>query len=306
MCWLIPSLLVLGLVVFLTNEPKEEWVFKDYKLVSNTTEWPLLGALCQRKLQMEWLCAYGDAEVVYCSCWNESIKVPLFTVHKPDLRYGGKRPEVNSWDSRQTLKENNPKDGNGSPFTTYKGGIRYDRGHLVPNGDLYKNNRPSFNAINRVPQYAEFNRNHWKCAEISVRKLLQKKGNDVLVITGILVDPFIGDLLEQIEREPTIPQKCRIPSKIWKIVVIDKQMFYFAIPNFPFNGSGDHFWTYEPEAQSVAAQVAYVLQKEQQIESNPDVFDEWLGGLFERETMKCVLGGNVHSKRKPSGPKMFT
>lgn len=61
----------------------------------------------------------------------------------------------------------------------------YDRGHLVPNGDMpdVQTQYDSFSMVNIVPQNSEHNRNLWRQIEIDVRTLAEAYG-EVYVITG--------------------------------------------------------------------------------------------------------------------------
>lgn len=67
---------------------------------------------------------------------------------------------------------------------TYKGS-GYDRGHLVPNGDMadIQTQYDSFSMVNIVPQDSEHNRNLWRQIETDVRALTETYG-EVYVITG--------------------------------------------------------------------------------------------------------------------------
>lgn len=67
---------------------------------------------------------------------------------------------------------------------TYKGS-GYDRGHLVPNGDMadIQTQYDSFSMVNIVPQNSEHNRNLWRQIETDVRALTEYYG-EVYAITG--------------------------------------------------------------------------------------------------------------------------
>jgi endonuclease G, mitochondrial len=76
-------------------------------------------------------------------------------------------------------------------------GSGYDRGHLVPAGDMTRSElvmRESFLLSNMSPQVPAFNRGIWKVLEDKVRGLARRH-KDIVVVTGALFledKKFIG------------------------------------------------------------------------------------------------------------------
>lgn len=105
----------------------------------------------------------------------------------------------------------------------YKGS-GYDRGHLVPAGDMTFTKTAmseTFYLTNIVPQPPSHNRGIWRKLEARVR-ILVKKYKELAVYTGIYLD----DDIEYLNNT-----KVQIPDGLWKVVVYDEDEFVaYLIP----------------------------------------------------------------------------
>ncbi|MGH1468187.1 MAG: DNA/RNA non-specific endonuclease [Bdellovibrionales bacterium] len=111
-------------------------------------------------------------------------------------------------------------------------GSGYDRGHLVPAGDMKLNRTAmseTFFMTNMSPQRSGFNSGVWAALESGLRKEVLKRG-DALVITAPILTPFTN--------YPRIRSGVSIPDEYYKIAYFpDEQvMLAFLIPNFSQKG----------------------------------------------------------------------
>jgi endonuclease G len=102
-------------------------------------------------------------------------------------------------------------------------GSNFDRGHLLPAGDMRFNReamRDTFYLSNMTPQPANFNRGRWKSLENLVRAWALKY-NDLLVVTG----PILENNL------PTIGNQNRVsvPVEYYKVILKKKENSYEGI-----------------------------------------------------------------------------
>lgn len=106
-------------------------------------------------------------------------------------------------------------------------GSGYDRGHLVPAGDMKLNKTSmseTFYMTNMSPQKSGFNSGVWAALEGGIRKEVLRRG-DALVITAPLLSPFTN--------YKRIRSGVTIPVEYYKIAYFpDEQiMLAFLIPN---------------------------------------------------------------------------
>lgn len=99
----------------------------------------------------------------------------------------------------------------------------FDRGHLLPAGDMRFNReamRDTFYLSNMTPQSANFNRGRWKAMENLIRAWALKY-NDLLVVTG----PILENNL------PTIGNQNRVsvPVEYYKVILRKKENSYEGI-----------------------------------------------------------------------------
>ncbi|MEK6554333.1 MAG: DNA/RNA non-specific endonuclease [Bdellovibrionota bacterium] len=112
----------------------------------------------------------------------------------------------------------------------------YDRGHLVPAGDMKLNGQAmadSFFMSNMSPQVPQMNRGLWSSLENTLRKWVKQFG-DAWVITA----PVLYKGLQK------LPSGVSIPTQYYKIVYVpsQKMMAAFLVPNI--NTTGHNFWDY--------------------------------------------------------------
>jgi len=112
-----------------------------------------------------------------------------------------------------------------SELKDYKGS-GYDRGHLVPAGDMKfsdESMRESFYMSNISPQNPDFNRGIWRKLEQLVR-VWGREGEIFITTGGVLLNGNLGSIGSN---------KVSIPSKYYKIVYSSHKnsMIGFLIPN---------------------------------------------------------------------------
>ena len=122
-----------------------------------------------------------------------------------------------------------PDLGDLSPSADSYAGSGYDRGHLVPAGDLKWSRKAmdqSFFMSNIAPQVPSLNRGVWRELEEAVRELAGKEGA-VIVITGPVISPRDYPVLE---KAGTI-----IPEYYFKVILDFREprvgAWGFIIPN---------------------------------------------------------------------------
>lgn len=112
-------------------------------------------------------------------------------------------------------------------------GSGYDRGHLVPAGDMVFNDtamRESFYYSNVSPQVPAFNRGIWKRLEDNVRKYAQNIGM-IYVVTG----PVLEDSL------PTIGESnVSVPNHFYKAILVFNDTLQEGIAFLMPNERGEH------------------------------------------------------------------
>lgn len=116
-----------------------------------------------------------------------------------------------------------------SELSDYRGS-GYDRGHLVPAGDMKRSHQvmsESFLLSNMVPQRPGFNRGIWRVLEEKVRMLATEKG-DLCVMTG----PLYQDAMRQTIGENQVA----VPDHFYKILVVmdggvPREAVAFIIPH---------------------------------------------------------------------------
>lgn len=116
----------------------------------------------------------------------------------------------------------------GSASTSDYKGSGYDRGHLVPAGDMKLNQTAmseSFYLSNISPQHPSMNRGIWRRLEEKIRKWVDADG-DLYVITGPILKNPIGTIGKN---------KVTVPGSFYKIVLDYNypkvKMIGFVIPN---------------------------------------------------------------------------
>ncbi len=112
-------------------------------------------------------------------------------------------------------------------------GSGYDRGHLVPAGDMVFNDtamRESFFYSNVSPQVPAFNRGIWKRLEENVRNYAQNLGM-IYVVTGPVLDddlPVIGG------------SNVSVPAYFYKAILVQNDSLNEAIAFLMPNERGEH------------------------------------------------------------------
>ena len=94
----------------------------------------------------------------------------------------------------------------------------YDRGHLVPAGDMKVNLKAmneSFYMTNMAPQLPSFNRGVWKKLENQVRRIA-KEEKIIHIVTGPIFN---------FKKHPTKDKKLSIPKQFYKIIYIEHKKF---------------------------------------------------------------------------------
>lgn len=146
----------------------------------------------------------------FASLYSGVANTTLYSAHhltKDDIVNARTLSRKDSFRSESCL----PKDEQAS-LDDYKHS-GYDRGHLVPNGDMPDRQRQydSFSLANIVPQNSEHNRGVWRQIESHTRTLTHRYGESYMV-TGTA---FLG--------EPKTLHDMVVPSHLYKAVYFPKQ-----------------------------------------------------------------------------------
>lgn len=158
----------------------------------------------------------------YSLSYVEKHELAEWTAHKLT------RESVNGNQRRTDDFRNDPFVSTGSATTADYKGSGYDRGHLVPAGDM-KLNRVSmsqtFYMSNMAPQTASMNRGVWRRLESEIRDWTEEQPT-LYIITGPVLDRI---------HETIGPNKVSVPNYFYKIVLDysskSPKMIAFLVPN---------------------------------------------------------------------------
>lgn len=146
--------------------------------------------------------------------YSATSKTPVYTVerlHARDLEGAGKRKRGRNpfyEEGRLPANERSTLDDYRTPLP---GGVRMDRGHMVPAGDMTtaESFSQSFSLANMVPQVPSANQGAWNQVEQDTRKYVRRARGDVFVITG----PVFGSRPQRLG-----PSGVWIPDAMFKLV----------------------------------------------------------------------------------------
>lgn len=120
----------------------------------------------------------------YILNYNTNLRVPVYASYRLD------RKDIKKGNRRDCFREDHRlEDGARSTLEDYDEPV-YDRGHLVPVGDMHRNFATSVNTFflsNMMPQSESFNRGVWQFLESSVRLWAVRKGT-IHIVTGPVFD----------------------------------------------------------------------------------------------------------------------
>lgn len=158
----------------------------------------------------------------YSLCYSDQHEQSYWTHHLLTIA------SVNGPQKRTNNFRSDPKIASGSAGRNDYRRSGFDRGHMVPAGDMklnYQSMSESFFMSNMSPQSPGFNRGIWRRLEELVRSWV-RSGRDMLVVTG----PILEDGL------PRVNNLVSIPKYHYKIVFDHKnpkaqKMIAFLFPN---------------------------------------------------------------------------
>lgn len=159
----------------------------------------------------------------YSLGYQEKYEQPAWTYYHYKKKYlKGTQDRVNSFREDPTISSDSAR----PEEYRYSG---YDRGHMVPAGDMkisYRAMSESFYMSNISPQKPYFNRGIWRKLENQVRRWVKSKG-DLHIFTG----PIFGKKVRYLPRT-----KIGIPKAFYKIILKkknkgDHEMIAFIFPN---------------------------------------------------------------------------
>lgn len=133
----------------------------------------------------------------YSICYIESHRQALWTFHK--LTFAS----INGSAKRKNNYRLDPNLADPVTKNDYKN-TGYDRGHLVPAGDMKLNNlamSETFFMSNMSPQKPELNREIWNSLESAIRKMVSSLG-EAYVVTA----PILSDHLSKLPSQVSIPK----------------------------------------------------------------------------------------------------
>lgn len=152
-----------------------------------------------------------DQEVIqrpnYSLSYNEDHELANWVSYQlghPQLRGCVSRSNSFKIDPLITTGSSTPKDFEGSG---------YDRGHLLPAGDMKFNKeamQDTFYMSNMAPQPANFNRGRWNALENLIRAWALKY-NDLLIVTGPILKPNLPVI--------GLDNKISVPFEYYKVIL---------------------------------------------------------------------------------------
>ncbi|MCB0379271.1 MAG: DNA/RNA non-specific endonuclease [Bdellovibrionales bacterium] len=159
----------------------------------------------------------------YSICYSDYHRQAKWTIHElsPES-VNGKQKRTNNF--RSDPQVDDPVDANALS------GSGFDRGHLVPAGDMklnYASMSETFFMTNISPQRPSFNRGLWRVLEERVRYWVKREGK-AFVVTA----PYLEQSMAQTDKDITIP------DWYYKIVYIPEkdEMRAFWMPNENLKG----------------------------------------------------------------------
>ena len=182
------------------------------------------------------ICSYSQCDILlptsttgqvihhtyYCLSYNEDHEQAEWTYHVLTSEM------LNGSTSRTDNFREDPKVTTGSAALADYKGSGYDRGHLVPAGDMTFSHTAmseSFYISNMSPQNPSFNRGIWKKLENHVRELAAREGK-IHIVSG----PILGTTMGSIG-----PNSVTIPAKYYKVILDyqepDLKAIAFILPN---------------------------------------------------------------------------
>ena len=153
----------------------------------------------------------------YVISYNTNLRVPLYASYRLD------KQDIVTGNRRDCFREDQRLiTASRSTYTDYDEPI-YDRGHLVPVGDMHRKFSTSVNTFyysNMMPQSARFNQGVWKFLEASVRLWAVKRGS-VHVLTGAIFDENGDGKRDPVSDAERIKPKKRVakPTHFFKILI---------------------------------------------------------------------------------------
>lgn len=138
-------------------------------------------------------CSRGElvAHTFYTLCYAEEHEQAFWTEHtlnRAQITGTQRRTNNFKYDPKISTQSAGPRDYRGSG---------YDRGHLVPAGDMkvnYTSMSESFFMSNMSPQTPGFNRGIWRVLEERIRSWFE--GDDLIIITGPVLKSGLSKLNE--------------------------------------------------------------------------------------------------------------
>lgn len=178
--------------------------------------WPLLfgQSLEPRSYQGEHI-----KHTYYSLSYVESYEQPEWTFHMICLHCFGNSERKNNFREDPTIKSSS------SQLSDYKNS-GFDRGHLVPAGDMTRNDlamSESFYMSNMSPQAASFNRGIWKKLEDILRDWSYQY-DTIYIVTGPIIEPGFKTIGAN---------KVAVPQHYFKAIYIPRsaKMVGFILPN---------------------------------------------------------------------------
>ena len=163
-------------------------------------------------------CDQKVRQTYYTVCYSQEHRQALWTYHKLTVSsINGKQKRTNNFRKNSKVADPvGPKDFSGSG---------YDRGHLVPAGDMKLNKKAmseTFFMTNMSPQNPTFNRGLWGSLEQKVRYWVKRDGEAVVVTAPVLENGL-----------SRIKSGVSVPELYYKIVYFPKLrlMKAFLMPN---------------------------------------------------------------------------
>eukprot|EP01116_Phalansterium_solitarium_P010872 TRINITY_DN262_c1_g1_i4.p1 TRINITY_DN262_c1_g1~~TRINITY_DN262_c1_g1_i4.p1 ORF type:complete len:698 (+),score=-13.93 TRINITY_DN262_c1_g1_i4:120-2213(+) len=126
----------------------------------------------------------ATATFVYFTCFDESKRYPLFTLHQISPDWPEPESRCTDYDKEWGALEDFAHLGNGRAFAkpvtltfgpTSSVSVEYHRGHLVPDADIFEDDEKcaTYLTANRIPQQGNINSGAWGTLEHTLRDMVR-------------------------------------------------------------------------------------------------------------------------------------
>jgi DNA/RNA endonuclease G (NUC1) len=192
------------------------WLNERDRAISQKTHLPWGVPVNPKTATNEHLLVHREFVINY----DDDLLVPTWTAHR--LRKGDLKKRARL----ECFRQDERLENRAAAFCTDYDEPIYDRGHMVPNGDMTRSESAMINTYmfsNMTPQHCAFNRGIWQILEVLVRHWATSRG-EIYVITGSVFDRN-GDEARDADdaalrmKSRNKKERVAVPSHLYKILV---------------------------------------------------------------------------------------